>query len=108
MDYRHIKVEPMTPVVGTMASDALWQYHALFFRGQFLPPEAQSRLGNLFGEVTPHEFMRPLEDHPDVHITDHEGDGPSGNAHWHTDCDLSQAAQSGDHIAARRAAKIER
>ncbi len=29
--------------------------------------------------------MRPLDGHPDVHITDHEGDGPSGNAHWHTD-----------------------
>ena len=66
-------------------SSALWQHHVLFFQDQLLPPEAQSRLGNRFGEMTPHEFMGPLNDHPDVHITDHEGHGPSGNAHWHTD-----------------------
>ncbi|MFP6734271.1 MAG: TauD/TfdA family dioxygenase [Rhodospirillales bacterium] len=102
MDYRHIKVEPLTPVVGAMISgvdlgnlssedmideisSALWQFHVLFFRDQEMSPEAQSRLGKMFGEVTPHEFMRPLDDHPNVHITDHEGHGPSGNAHWHTD-----------------------
>ena len=102
MEHRYIDVQPLTPTIGAVvegvdlandASDdvydeintALWTHHVIFFRGQNLSPADHSRLGSHFGEVTPHEFMRPVEGQPEVHITDHDDVGPSGNASWHTD-----------------------
>ena len=102
MTNRHIEVTPLTPTIGAVVSGvalnepqssdvhdeikaALYRHHVIFFRNQPMTAESFYRLGSQFGALSRHEFMQPDEDIPEVHVTSHEGAGPSANARWHCD-----------------------
>ena len=104
--YRHIAVDPLTPLIGAEVSgidlggidDDTWaeveqafaRHLVLFFRDQVLTAEAQKALGSRLGPLHVHPAAPSLDDHPEVMII-HADEGSkvvAGNG-WHTDvsCD---------------------
>ena len=102
MDYRHIRVEPLTPTAGALiggvelASErrdavydeikqALWRHGVVFMRRQSLDHESFGRLGAVFGEMEQHEFFPHVPGYPCIQRVSNQGEDEPGTARWHTD-----------------------
>lgn len=102
MNFRHIEVEAITPVIGAMISGvdlnnvqsedvyeeiklALWKHGAVFFRKQALNPESYLRLGQKFGDMEQHEFFPHIQGHPQIQLISHQGTDAPETDRWHTD-----------------------
>ncbi|WP_197076252.1 TauD/TfdA family dioxygenase [Grimontia sp. AD028] len=65
---------------------AFLTYKVIFFRDQFLSPEAQLKLADRFGELEePHPFFPHVSTHPQVSEIETTPGNPPGISYWHTD-----------------------
>jgi taurine dioxygenase len=102
MDYRHIHVEQVGPVIGAtvhgvdlnaVASDdiyaeirqALWHHHVLFLRDQKLAPAAFARLGAALGTPERHEYFDHVPGFPEIQAVESLGEKSPDTDYWHTD-----------------------
>lgn len=103
MDFKHISVEPSTPIIGAEISGvdlskplsdeafneiehALHDHLVIFFRGQDLSPEAQIAFAGRFGKLSPpHPVIPSLPGHPAVTVFENDADRPAETNTWHSD-----------------------
>lgn len=72
--------------LGESLRQALSDHLLLFFRDQRLSPEQLCRFAEVFGELTPYPFLRPLPDHPMVApVLKEPWDTGVFGGGWHTD-----------------------
>lgn len=101
--YRYLRVNPLTGGLGaelfgvnlaeTLADDviseirrALLEFQVIFFRDQDMTPEQQRDLGKRFGELHVHEYVKGLDDTPEVmRIIKTEADTYNFGGTWHSD-----------------------
>ena len=101
-DYAHLRVEPLTSVVGAEILDvdlstlppdavmrdieqALMDWGVVFFRDQDISTEAHIEFSRWFGELEVHPFAPHKEGYPEVLVITHDEEHPPRENLWHSD-----------------------
>ena len=107
MQYQHITVDPVTPVIGAEIGgvdlsrpldeatfgeihDALMQHVVIFFRDQDISLDQQKDFGRRFGELHIHPAAPKPDGHPEILVIHADEKSKYGAGHgWHSDvsCD---------------------
>lgn len=101
MSYQHISVEPRTVAIGadvhgvdlSQLNDAVFeeirqalhQHLVLFFHQQKISPEDQKAFAGRFGEMEVHEVFKPMDNHAEVSVLEHDRERPPISDSWHSD-----------------------
>jgi len=118
-DYRHIRVDPISPCLGAEIggvdlsrplSEAVFaevrrafvEFSVIFFRDQRLTPEQHIAFARRFGRIDINRFFKAVDGHPEIAEVRKEAEQKSNiGGSWHTDHSYDQIPALGSMLYAR-------
>jgi taurine dioxygenase len=118
-NYLHIRVNPVTPVLGAEIGDvdlsrplsaavfeeierAFVEFGVIFFRDQRLTPEQHIAFAERFGRIDINRFFKAVDGYPQIAEVRKEADQKSNiGGSWHTDHSYDQIPAKGSMLYAR-------
>jgi taurine dioxygenase len=118
MGHQKIRVTQLTAAIGAViegvdlsrpldedtfaaVKSALHEHLVIFFREQELSPESHMALASRFGAMEVHEVFKPLPEHPEISVLEHDADRPPISDVWHSDVTYRERPSMASFLHAR-------